>query len=145
MDQVRVGYLADQYPATSHTFILREVLALRALGIDIATFSTRRAGEEHILSADDERAFASTFAVLPIAPLALAASHLRALLTAPRAYLRTLVSAVGMGRAAASGSSSTSPRRSSSGPSAAARGSGTCTLTSLGRPPTPLSSCGGSA
>jgi colanic acid/amylovoran biosynthesis glycosyltransferase len=100
MDQVRVGYLADQYPATSHTFILREVLALRALGIDIATFSTRRAGEEHILSADDERAFASTFAVLPIAPLALAASHLRALLTAPRAYLRTLVSAVGMGRGA---------------------------------------------
>jgi len=37
----RIGYLASQYPASSHTFIAREIGGLRGLGADIRTFSIR--------------------------------------------------------------------------------------------------------
>jgi glycosyltransferase involved in cell wall biosynthesis len=40
---VKIAYLVSQYPAPSHTFIRREVAALRALGIDVQTFSIRPA------------------------------------------------------------------------------------------------------
>ncbi|MXO87035.1 glycosyltransferase [Altererythrobacter aurantiacus] len=36
-----IGYLTSQYPAASHTFIRREIAALRSEGIDILTFSVR--------------------------------------------------------------------------------------------------------
>lgn len=39
MTQHRVAYLVSQYPAYSHTFILREVLQLRQFGVDIVTAS----------------------------------------------------------------------------------------------------------
>jgi len=35
----RLAYLVSEYPATSHTFILREVIGLRARGFDIITAS----------------------------------------------------------------------------------------------------------
>lgn len=37
----RIAYLASEYPAPSHTFIRREIAALRRAGLDIATFSIR--------------------------------------------------------------------------------------------------------
>ena len=37
----RIAYLTSQYPATSHTFISREVAALRKLGVSLDTFSIR--------------------------------------------------------------------------------------------------------
>jgi glycosyltransferase involved in cell wall biosynthesis len=39
MSQHRIAYLISQYPAYSHTFILREVLQLRQFGVAIATAS----------------------------------------------------------------------------------------------------------
>lgn len=38
----RVAYLVSEYPAASHTFIRREIAALRRRGIDIVPFSVRR-------------------------------------------------------------------------------------------------------
>jgi len=38
----RIAYLVSDYDAPSHTFVRREVAALRALGRDIVTFSIRR-------------------------------------------------------------------------------------------------------
>ena len=35
MNRMRLAYLVSRYPAISHTFILREVLGLRNLGIDV--------------------------------------------------------------------------------------------------------------
>ena len=35
----RIAYFVSEYPATSHTFILREVLGLRQRGFEIATAS----------------------------------------------------------------------------------------------------------
>jgi colanic acid/amylovoran biosynthesis glycosyltransferase len=86
----RIAYLCSLYPAVSHTFILREIEALRALGAEVTTFSIHRAGAEHLLSEAERRAAASTFAILPPRWVALLAGHLRIALRAPRAYLMTL-------------------------------------------------------
>jgi len=68
---VKIGYLVSQYPAPSHTFIRREVAALRRRGLEVETFSIRP-GEA--LSPEDEAEAARTFRVLPAPPLSLAAS-----------------------------------------------------------------------
>jgi glycosyltransferase involved in cell wall biosynthesis len=85
-----VGYITDQYPATSHTFVQREVLALRAHAVDVRTFSIHRASAEHVLSQADQREFATTYALLPPRWHHLVAAHLTAVLRHPAAYLATI-------------------------------------------------------
>lgn len=63
----RIAYLTGEYPAVSHTFILREVLALRSLGLDVITCSIRRTGPEHHRGPDEKEAARSTFHVLEAA------------------------------------------------------------------------------
>lgn len=86
----RIGYLVSQYPATSHTFIRREVEALRRLGVPIETFSVRRPSPAEIISPEDAAAHDTTFYLIPASPLRLIGAHAVALATRPAAYLRTL-------------------------------------------------------
>ncbi len=86
----RIGYLTSRYPAVSHVFVLREVAAVRAAGVDVVTYSVRRSTPDEILSEADREAFETTFAILPISPRALARAHVNAFRTSPGAYLRTL-------------------------------------------------------
>jgi glycosyltransferase involved in cell wall biosynthesis len=88
---MRVAYVCNRYPAISNTFILREVQALRRRGVEVHTITVRRPGREHILSAADREEDARTYAILPLAPLAMLRAHLAALLRRPRRYLATLV------------------------------------------------------
>jgi len=46
---MKVAYLTSKYPAVSHTFVMREVAALRALGVQVGTFSVRRPRPADIL------------------------------------------------------------------------------------------------
>ncbi len=91
---LKVAYLCAQYPAISHTFVLREVEALRGLGVEIATFSIRRAGSDHLLAHADRVAFESTYAILPPRWRVLLAAHLTLFVRAPAAYLSTLALAL---------------------------------------------------
>ena len=91
---LRLAYLCSQYPAVSHTFVLREVEALRALGAQIDTFSIRRAGAEQLLARADEEAFRTTYAILPPRWGALLMAHMRLLAGAPSAYLSGLAEAM---------------------------------------------------
>ncbi|MBM4279690.1 MAG: glycosyltransferase family 4 protein [Deltaproteobacteria bacterium] len=59
---MRVGYLVNQYPKVSHTFIRREILALEARGLEIDRFSIRDTTAE--LKDDDDRAEATRTRVL---------------------------------------------------------------------------------
>ena len=86
--------VVSRYPAVSHAFIVREVRALRARGVDVHTFTIRRPGDEELLSAADRDEHSRTFAVLPARPLALAAAHLRALASHPLRYAATLGAAL---------------------------------------------------
>jgi colanic acid/amylovoran biosynthesis glycosyltransferase len=88
---VRVAYLLDQYPAISHSFILREVAALRERGAEVHTVSIRRSDPRHLLAHDDLAEYERTLAIRPVRPLAFVVQHASALAAAPRAYLRTML------------------------------------------------------
>ena len=91
MPNPRIAYLAGEYPAVSHTFILREVAALRARGLDILTCSVRRTGPQHHRGPAERAEAAMTFALLEAAknPFHLIGAQVAALKT-PGLYLRTL-------------------------------------------------------
>jgi colanic acid/amylovoran biosynthesis glycosyltransferase len=89
-----VGYLTDHYPATSHTFVQREVIALRRRGVDVRTFSIHRARPEQVMSHTDREEFATTYALLRPHPAHIVAAHLVASLRHPRAYVGTLAHAL---------------------------------------------------
>ncbi|MEE4211343.1 MAG: hypothetical protein V2I43_18995, partial [Parvularcula sp.] len=72
----RIAYLTGEYPAVSHTFILREVEALRRSGLEVETCAIRRTGLEHHRGPAERAAASSTFYVLA------AARHPATLLTA---------------------------------------------------------------
>lgn len=87
----RIAYLTSHYPAASHTFILREIEALKVLGLDIRPASIRRPPPGHLLGIPEEKAAAETFYVLAAArrilPLLTAQFYV---LASPARYFRTL-------------------------------------------------------
>ena len=92
-----IAYLISYYPKLSHTFIRREVEAMREQGFDVQTYSVRASPPEEIISAADEREMASTTYLLDGNLAGIAAAHLRMLVSAPKAYLRTLRSSLRTG------------------------------------------------
>jgi glycosyltransferase involved in cell wall biosynthesis len=93
-----VAYLLDQYPAISHSFILREVQVLRELDVDVKTFSIHRSDPTHLLAAQDREEFDATIALRPLKPGSLLLSHVKAFSRRPRTYVRTLREAIQLGR-----------------------------------------------
>jgi len=90
MTQSRLAYLTSQYPAASHTFIRREVEALREQGATIDTFSIRRPGPGEANSPADKAEEDRTFYILAQSPIAIVGANLAALITRPVHYLKTL-------------------------------------------------------
>lgn len=86
---MRVAYVVPHYPTVSHRFILQEVTRLRELGVEVATFSVRRAPADEVLTEQDRREFASTYAILPPRAGDLLRAQLAALCR-PRRYLAAL-------------------------------------------------------
>lgn len=86
----RIGYLTSQYPAPSHTFIRREVEALREQGVELETFSVRPPNDDEVFSKVEREERDATFYVLPPAPLPMARSVARSFVKRPRAFVRTL-------------------------------------------------------
>ena len=93
--EIQLAFLTSQYPAASHTFIRREVEALRALGWNIDTFSIRRPGADETASAADKAEADGTFYLLKQSPGAFLAAHASTLLSRPGRYLSTLKLALG--------------------------------------------------
>lgn len=84
---MRVAYLVSQYPAPSHTFIRREIDALRARGVDIRIISIRQPAEEEILSAKDQASFDETYYVFPPRPLKALSALAQQVVTKPHNVL----------------------------------------------------------
>jgi colanic acid/amylovoran biosynthesis glycosyltransferase len=91
---MRIAYLASRYPQVSHTFIQREVGAVRRAGLTVETLAIRRAQPDEVLSRADREEFERTTSLLPVSPTKLISVQVRALRTAPFAYLRTLGTAL---------------------------------------------------
>jgi len=88
---MKVAYLCSEYPAISHTFVMREIDALRRRGAEVATFSVRRAKPDTLLSRADRAAYESTFAILPPSWPRLLGAHLKLALRSPATYLSVLI------------------------------------------------------
>src|SRR5690242_17788626 len=90
--QIRLAYLVSRYPAVSHTFILREVRQLRALGFEIyvASINSPDRGAEQLTAEEQEEAVA-TYYVKAHGVKGAATAHLAALASRPLAYLRGLL------------------------------------------------------
>jgi len=89
---MKLGYLVSQYPALSHTFVLREVRALRRQGIAVCVVSIRSCDRPAAeLSADEAEEAGQTFSVLGAGYLHALAANLRMLCRHPLGYLRGLL------------------------------------------------------
>jgi glycosyltransferase involved in cell wall biosynthesis len=89
----RVGYLVSQYPATSHTFIAREIQAIRKQGIDISTFSIRMPALNERVTKQEKEEYQKTWYVLPPRK-GIIAAHLMAIVRNPISYGRTFFEAM---------------------------------------------------
>ena len=87
-----VAYLTGLYPKVSHSFIQREVAALRALGVEVLPCSVRRPPASEVHGPEAEAELARTFILLGHArkPLRLFGAHLRLVATAPGNWARAL-------------------------------------------------------
>ncbi|MFN8109904.1 MAG: glycosyltransferase [Thermoleophilia bacterium] len=92
-----VAYITSLYPSLSHSFILREVRALRDLGVDVHTFSVRRTPEEQLIAPEDREEAARTRVLLPPDRVHLAAATGRAMAADPARFARITGGAVGRG------------------------------------------------
>ena len=59
-----IAYVTSEYPKFSHTFIQREVAALRSLGEVVVTCATRRPSVDALNGPEEEAEYERTFAVL---------------------------------------------------------------------------------
>lgn len=91
---MKIAFLCSEYPGISHTFIMREVDALRRLGVAITTFSIRRTHPDRLLAGVDRVAAQTTVAILPPRWIRFLGTHLGLALRAPSAYFSTLAHAL---------------------------------------------------
>lgn len=87
---MKVAYLVSAYPAVSHTFVMREIMALREQGIQVDTFSVRTPSPDGVLSAADRRERESTCYILPPRWGRMLAAHVHTAVSRPLRYLGAL-------------------------------------------------------
>ena len=94
---MRVGYLVNQYPKNSHSFVRREIQALERQGIEVERF-TVRAPREKLRDHADLAEQNSTRVVLGAGPIRLLSSLVARLAAGPRRAVRACRLAWRMGR-----------------------------------------------
>jgi colanic acid/amylovoran biosynthesis glycosyltransferase len=85
----------SQYPAANHTFILREIMQLRRMGMDIQVASIRAPDRPfERLTADEQNEQSATFYIKAAGVSGLLGANLRVFFSRPFSYLRTLAYAL---------------------------------------------------
>jgi colanic acid/amylovoran biosynthesis glycosyltransferase len=84
---MNIGYLINQYPKVSHSFIRREIAGLEANGIPVARFSIRTCAPELVDEADKQE-LEKTQAILGIGIAGLLLALLRVAITKPVAFFK---------------------------------------------------------
>jgi len=82
---MKIAYLVNQYPKTSHSFIRREILAIEALGVPVSRFSIRSINSEVVDAADQQEAEKTRY-ILGVGAKGLLANLVRVALTRPRQF-----------------------------------------------------------
>lgn len=94
---MRVGYLVNQYPKVSHSFIRREIAGIENCGIEVRRFSIRSC-EGELIDPRDLRELKQTCILFTLPPFKLLAMFLWGLLRHPLSSLRTIATALKLGR-----------------------------------------------
>jgi glycosyltransferase involved in cell wall biosynthesis len=90
----KIGYLSTHYPSVSHSFILREILALEALGVGIEPMAINAAPEDDVLTDVDRAERRRTFYVKAQPKARIVAALWRAFRRKPTALVSTSMLAV---------------------------------------------------
>jgi len=90
---MRLGYFINQYPAVSHSFIRREILALERLGWKVSRFAIRPDRSDIVDEADKSEALLTKF-IIKTSVLAFALVLTRQLLFNPIRFFKTLFFAI---------------------------------------------------
>ena len=91
---MKIAYLLSEYPTLGHTYLLREVRELRALGWEIQTISIRKpADRQSELSPAEREEWTATWYVLASSPLEFLQAHVATAVTRPLSYVRGLITA----------------------------------------------------
>ncbi|MFK5969769.1 MAG: glycosyltransferase [Candidatus Marithrix sp.] len=95
----RLAYLISQYPAISHTFILREISTLRKLNFDISVTSINPPDRdiEQLTDIEQEEA-TNTYYIKPDGIIGASKAHFYTILTQPLNYLSGLFFALRLGK-----------------------------------------------
>ena len=83
-----IAYLSSEYPAVSHTFIFREIQALRQQGFTVKTASIRAPGNVGIMTPEEQADAADTLCIRDCGFARLAIAHTSLKTTAFFAYMR---------------------------------------------------------
>jgi len=94
-----IGYLINQYPMASLTFIRREIAAVEALGATVHRYAVR-AWDGPLVDPEDQADVARTQRILEVGLAGLLVATLHAALTRPRLLLGALASARQLGKIA---------------------------------------------
>lgn len=95
---MKFAYLLSEYPTLAHTYLLREVRELRALGWDIQTISIRKpVPRTSPLTPIENEELRSTWYVLGSSPWQFLAAHLSTIVRRPTRYLRGLLTTLRFG------------------------------------------------
>jgi colanic acid/amylovoran biosynthesis glycosyltransferase len=100
----RIAYLVSKYPDFSHTFILREVLALRERGVEIEVASINDAPAQDRLPQTERDEAARTFYVKRLGGMGVLRAKLWLLVHRPGGLFRGLIYALKLGGGDLSGS-----------------------------------------
>lgn len=98
MNPVRLAYLVSQYPAVSHTFVLREVRTLREAGFDIQVASINAPDRPRSgLTAEEKEEAASTYYVKQAGPLGALVGLIVGFFQNPSGWIRGLTYSLSLG------------------------------------------------
>jgi colanic acid/amylovoran biosynthesis glycosyltransferase len=93
-EPARVCYMMNRYPSVSHTFIQREIDAVRAAGVEVVPVALVRAAATDVLSEADRRAREETATIRPVSVPLLWRAVVVSLLRYPGAFVATLFQGV---------------------------------------------------
>ncbi len=96
---LHIAYLVNQYPAVSHTFIRREILALERLGLVVHRLAVR-GWDGDIADDEDRRERSRTHYILQRGMVGLLGAVLRQAIASPLRFLRALGLALRLGHRA---------------------------------------------
>ena len=95
---LKIAYLASEYPGISHTFIFREIAALREQGIKVITSSIRRPAHLDKMTALEKADADATFYIKNSSIKHILTSHLSLVKQSPGRYISMLFQAVSLSR-----------------------------------------------